>query len=522
MRRALRWVKRIVLGTIALVVVSVVAVLVILHTDWGREKARAVALEQLQQFFPGGIHADRIEGSVLGELRLVGVTINGADKRPMIRAKHVRANIKLAALFTKTVALEYAIANDVEITDPSNPVHIPEDPEPSTWTVEMPRLEVHRARVMLTGAQPNTFENLEIKASLVVPPVEAILARAAIVGAWKERGLPFTVNVDAKIGERAELPVLRATLGDTTITGMGIVIDPAQPVATLAIHATPAVVAAFAPTVRLPAAADVALAITAVGKESRVELAGTMGTTSIEGALVGTISTQRVRGMIAVNGVDVATFAPHLTGGGSGVFAIVADGKAQAGHVLALVRGQLLDLPAGHAMIDLSGSARGGRAFVVAGGEGGAGAALLGSVTRDGDRVELVGTRLVATSRNAAVATAGRVPVKGAITIRGRAEGTLAPTLALDVDGNVDGYGLATTDPALGGIAIAEVHGRADARLTPAGTMTQLHVTAERVVRGGSPLGTFEITGTHRGDKLSTRVVAHPAALPGAVAKLDA
>jgi len=89
MRRVLKWVKRIVLGTLAVVFVTVIVVLILLHTDWGRNKARTIALAQLQQFFPGGIDVERIEGSVLGDVELVGVTINGFDGKRMIRAGRV-------------------------------------------------------------------------------------------------------------------------------------------------------------------------------------------------------------------------------------------------------------------------------------------------------------------------------------------------------------------------------------------------------------------------------------------------
>ena len=39
-RRVLRWVRRVVVGTLALAVIAIAVVLAALHTDWGREQVR--------------------------------------------------------------------------------------------------------------------------------------------------------------------------------------------------------------------------------------------------------------------------------------------------------------------------------------------------------------------------------------------------------------------------------------------------------------------------------------------------
>lgn len=523
MRRVLKWVKRIVLGTLAIVVVAVVALLIVLHTDWGRDKARTIALAQLQAIFPGGIAVERIEGSVLGDVTLVGVTINGRDGKRMIRAGRVTTNLELTALFGKTIALEFVRAEDVEVTDPSNPVELEEDPEPGTWTVELPQIAVRGARFTISGEQPMTFERLELDAALSVPPLDPLTARVQLRGHWKERGVPFTVEAEASVGEQVRVPKLVATLADARVEGTDLVVDLARPTGKLAIHATPAVVASFAPALALPAAADVTLALGLAGAESRIDLAATMGGASLTGAFLATPADQRIRGMLTASGIDVQTFVPRLTGSGDGTVAVVGDGKARTGHVLALVRGRLLDLPAGHALVDIGVDPEGARAMLVAGGSGEVGTAAIGWLARDGRRFDLVDARVVATARDAAAATGGQAPFKGTIIARGRARGSIAPALGIELDGQVHGYGLVSTDPKLGGLRIATLTGRADAMISEAGTFSHLHAILKDVRRAGAPLGTFELDARNRPDgKIAAKLQAHPALIRGSTADVEA
>ncbi len=518
MRRALRWVKRIVLGTIATVLVIVIAVLIILHTDWGRDKARRIALSQLQALFPGGIHADRIDGSVLGDIELTNVTINGFDKKRMIRAGKVRTNLKISALFTKTIELEFVDVDDVEVADPSNPVKLKEDDEEGNWSVEMPRIHVGHAKFTLTGAQPMTFEDLDVIAGLHIPAHQALTASTTVKGRWKERDLPFDVRAEAEVGDAITVPSLKVIAGDTTITGTKLLVDAARSTGTLAIHATPAVVAKFAPTVVLPAAADVDIAITRP-KESRVDLSAKLGTATVVAVIEGDADTKHARGMLAADGVDLATFLPSLPGHGDGVLGFTVD--PSAAHATVLVRGQLLDLPAGHALVGVDATTGGARAMLIAGGKGKLGTAAVGQLRREGTKLQLVDARVLTSVGDASAATAGQVPLAGPISVGGNAKGSLAPVLDIELAGYVSGTALHSTDPKLGGLAIASLDGSTAASITAAGVTGRARVTASKVSRGGSPLGTFVVDARSRGDrKIVANVKAFPAAIQ-AVAELD-
>jgi hypothetical protein len=62
-RRALRWIKRLVLGALALAVVAVIAVVVAAHTAWGREQIRQQVAAALARSFPGGARIGRVEAA---------------------------------------------------------------------------------------------------------------------------------------------------------------------------------------------------------------------------------------------------------------------------------------------------------------------------------------------------------------------------------------------------------------------------------------------------------------------------
>src|SRR5215467_3814069 len=74
MRRALRWIKRFLVTLALLVTVSVIVVLIVLHTDWGRGKLRGYVEDALAARYPGS-HIGTLDGSVLGTLTLRDVRV---------------------------------------------------------------------------------------------------------------------------------------------------------------------------------------------------------------------------------------------------------------------------------------------------------------------------------------------------------------------------------------------------------------------------------------------------------------
>ena len=521
MRRALRWLKRFVLAFLAITFVAVTAALIVLHTDWGRDKARTIVLAQIQQFFPGGIHVERIDGSVLGQVRLTNLTINGYDKQRMITARSARANLKYTALFSGRIELEYVELEDVDVVNPGNPVWVDPTTPPFGWDVALPKISVRRARVTVAGEQPMTFENVELDAAVAVTGGGGPIDVSANVGAtWREYALPLSVKANANITERVVVRSLDAVAGDSTIAGKELVVDLARPTGTLVVHATPGVLAKLAPQIALPAPVDVRIDLADTGTESRVEVAATMKNASLQATLLGDLDKLAARGTIVINDVDLATIAPSLTGSGSGVIAVTAD-QTRA-NVTAIVRGQLLDLPAGHAVVGVDATRTSVRAILVAGGAGGTSTTAAGELAIDGDDLKLVDSTVLVKMKNPSVVTAGKIPFRGPLRLAGTAKGPIAPKLALELTGEVEGYGLASTDPKLGDLRIARVSGSASGSITEAGTYSRFRATVKDVSRGGSPLGTFEIDGRNRKDgKIALTLTARPAAIPNSVATID-
>src|SRR4051812_22841875 len=124
MRRVWKWLKRIVLGAIALVMIAVILVVILLHTDWGREQVRKRVESVLRDQFPGGAHIGKLGGSVFGTLTVDQLELDGADGKPLIAAGHLEATVELLPLLWKTVRVDSIVATDVAVdwrAQPSKP-----------------------------------------------------------------------------------------------------------------------------------------------------------------------------------------------------------------------------------------------------------------------------------------------------------------------------------------------------------------------------------------------------------------
>src|SRR5262249_15771699 len=126
-KRALRWVRRIVLGAVLLVFILVGTGVAVLHTDWGRKKLTNQIKSALADTFPGGVSIETLEGSVLGEVTLKNIVINARDKRPFIEVETLHVKLGIAPLIKKSVHVDEAIAEGVKISIRPQP---PEPPKP--------------------------------------------------------------------------------------------------------------------------------------------------------------------------------------------------------------------------------------------------------------------------------------------------------------------------------------------------------------------------------------------------------
>jgi len=520
-RRALRWLARFGLAVLALVVLAVGVGLIAIHTDWGREQIRrrveAIAGETLP-----GLRIGRLDGSLLGDFELHDVSLAAVEGGSFARAKRVRVNLGLLALLGKTARVDTLEIDGLELVLPRTPALIPDD-EPATWSVEIPALAVRDARIAIEGDAPITLAGVTLTGAFASAPRAPLRVDAHATGTWRERALPLDATVALRVGERVEVPSVRVTLGELRVTGSRIVVDGVRTTGEVEVAATPRAVAALVPQVRLPAAVALQLAVTPAGsgRDERVELAGSLGDATVHGTLVGDPEARTARGVITASARDAGVLHPALAGAADATIAIVADRARVRGTVIA--RGAGLDLAPAHALVGFDATRAVLHALVIAAGDGEARVAAVAEIARTETpatpgvaaavRYELVDGAIVASVRDAAVTSVGRVPVGGLVRVVARAHGPIGPSPDLRVSGTVAGDRLAYDDVRVGRVR-ATLGGRVRHALEG-----WVKVTATGIRKAGAPIGAVTVDArTRDGRVIAVDVEARPAAVDVVVA----
>ena len=124
----------------ALLVLVLVAVLIVTNTDWGRERARRTAANQIQGAVNGQVEIGRIEGNLLRGARLIGVSVADSAGRPFVRADTLDVGYSIGDLLSRRISLtDIRLSNAVVVLDQPpgeawNFVRIfsrPSEPEPA-------------------------------------------------------------------------------------------------------------------------------------------------------------------------------------------------------------------------------------------------------------------------------------------------------------------------------------------------------------------------------------------------------
>jgi TamB, inner membrane protein subunit of TAM complex len=546
-RRLLRWIKRGVLGTLALTVFAVGAALIVLHTDWGRERLRRVAEAEIAEAFSRGARIGRIEGSVLGELVVRDVELQAADGRTYARVGELRIDLALRPLLGKVARIDRLVADDVELY-PLRAIAPPEsEPEPGTWSVELPAIEVHRARVVIEpgaeGTEPVTLDRLELAAAVSMSAGAPIDVSARVSGTWRERGAPVAGSLVVRAGEVVALPKLELQIGGASVRGTDVVLDPALPTGAVKIDVPADALERLVPGVRLPAAARLDVTLARVdGGELAIRLTGGLGAARVTGTLYADVAGARVRGVVTAKDVALGelTGGAH-TGGGAAIVALEADRARIRGTVIAT--GRVDELPAGHTVVSFDVGIDQALARASAGGVSGAGGASLagaitdaaglviafgsgasargfGRLSRQGGALVLDAGRLTASARDIA-AFAGPLageaaPVRGGLALDVAASGTVAP-LDVAVSGTLEGDRVAYGEAPADSLSVRRLSARF--RGTARGSLEAAVGEATGSLRGiadaGVPRGSASFAAKLRADrKLEATIKAWPAAAP--------
>lgn len=462
-----RWFKRIVLGTLTLIVVAVATLLIVLHTDWGRGIVRSQVETQLNKTFVGGAKVGKIEGSAFGELTLRDVVINGPDKKPAISIRTLRLRLGLMPLLSDQVRLGGLVAEDVDVDlrrDPDGQLQItrltrPNPGPKSNWSIEIPTIQVHRTHVRFDpgGGQPLVnLDAIEIAGSAMIPANGPLDASVNVTANWRERGnLPIAITTAVhKDPEVLTVPTLVASAGAIKVAASEIKVWGGEsPVigGTLTLQAPKAELERIVPGLQAYNL-DISLEAVPVTEEGRtqISLSG-----SVDQAKLGLfanvhIGQKHAVGMLSTGEIDVTKFSGGKVVGSGSTFVMfdVAPGKPgdlPTANAMILASGEMADLPP--ADVAMAVSTQGQQISASIGAVNDAlTAAISGIIHKRGDAISLEAGRIVASTPDPKSASGGKAPVRGHLAVDLTASGAISPKPSLAVKGKIDGSKLRFQD----------------------------------------------------------------------------
>ncbi|MBL0219118.1 MAG: translocation/assembly module TamB domain-containing protein [Myxococcales bacterium] len=510
--RIRRWIKRGVLGLLGLVVVAVAAVLILIHTSFGRELVRRQIEAKLADLFIGGGHVGAVEGSPFGTLVLRDVVLDGSDGEPVLSVKKVSFELGLLSLISKHANLSAVVVEDVELRiardqDGGLQVLHMMRPQPSTgWSVDVADLLVHRAHVAYdTGTEWMNLDALEIVGAAHLPYQRVVETNLSIRGAWRERVAGVSLDAVVRIdGSVITIPSLIAQAGALTVAGanLTIVASPdALPVmsGTVIVNAPAIAVAQLVPGVQLPADLAFAANLTSTAPWTHVSLLGQIGGTPVRAMLDADLTRRFVRGVIASGTLPLAALSRgKLVGSGGGVVMFEATpgepGMLPTARGVLAVWGELAGLPAGHAAIAFD--THGERARTAVGIVAPSVRAMLeGELLWAGEALRLPRGTLIASTSDPATASGGKADVHGALSANLAVSGTLWPEPNLAVVGHASGRRLRFQDLSVASMSLA-----IDARELPRQPRGRARLELVDLVRGDLQLGQLRVTAANRAD----------------------
>jgi hypothetical protein len=495
-RRALRWAARIALGLLAFAIFALAVVIGIVHTSWGKNYLREKIVAELQADFPGSTIAE-LDGSPLGTLILRGVTINGRDRKPMVTVDRIAVSAALRPLLGKTVHVESVRVSGVSVSireqppapAPAKPATPATASEPSSWSIEVPDIEVDGVRIDLaTATGHEVFEDIALRAGAWIPAGKPIAATARLHGTWRGKPLTAFASVEQD-GDLTRVPIVAATLGGASLAGYGLEIascDPCtRPLVTgvLAGRAPAALVKELAGQV-LPS--DVAFSVEARPTGDVVALA-TTGSARIDAFAVPDWKALTARALVSVEATDLASFTDGTVTGAGTVVAAVDAGAERVQGVVSVVA-DVADAPPTRVVLAIAGTRT--RVEMIAGARA---RGTRNGIAATGGRDANANTRVDATSTNpTAIAnlTAASTQVLDLRDIVGDA--TLGAIAHLDITPAGDAITLPDAHVVASVNGITDARGAFFASVTASGPVWP--------VRDVSVLGTVDADGVRRED----------------------
>ncbi|MBA3464567.1 MAG: translocation/assembly module TamB domain-containing protein [Deltaproteobacteria bacterium] len=524
---ARKWIKRILLGLLLFIVVAVGVVLVVIHTNFGRELIRKQVEARLDAMFLGGGTVGKIEGSPFNELTIKDLVINGPDGAPAITAKKVKLGIGILPLISKKAILSSVIVEDLDVRlarDQDGNLQfeylLRPTPDEPAWSVSIPTVEIHRAHVAYdTGTEWLNFDNLEIIGGASMMFGRPLTVNLSVRGALRERAVGLSLDAVVKVDHNViTVPSLIAQAGIVVIAGVALRVElPVEPTAmtapmttqrvpphplisgTLIVNAPALGVELLVPGTRPPTDIALAMNVDAVAPFTKVSLLGQLGVTPVRALVDVNLGMKSAKGMVSSGLLDLTLLTGgRITGTGAGVVLFEAgmpedDGLPKAAGI-ATVWGDIADVPDARASIAFHTGGDKLRTVVSAVGKG-MKATVEGQITMAGDRLNLDRSTIVASSSDPARSTNGKAPVHGAVSMRFAASGVLLPQPNLAVSGRMDGQRLRFQDLQASKMKLA-----IEARGLPRQPSGKAELELDGIVRGNMHLGQLRVTAGSRSD----------------------
>lgn len=527
-RRAARIVGRIMLGVTISIFVVIGALLIVLHTDWGRAKLRDQIVAQMDDVFVGGVEIGSLEGSVLGEVVLRDVVIHDREGRAAITIDRLRLEVALTALVQRRIELEHVVAEGVAIDvrrrgDVLNLAGmIRDDGEPSTWSIAITDFAVRDAGIAVDlGGRLVHFDEVSASGALVAPVDGSITGRIDLAGAWRERAAPITARAELRVTDATiELATAELAIGEVRIAARDVELLDTGIAGALAIDAPAGAIAHLLPNIATsPAVALRLTAQPATADGTTVTVAGSLAGARLGGALTLSIEDRpKFAGTLTAKELDASRFAdgaiatmldaritidvivdPARDGlamlGGD----LVVHGAGRVGGVVIDDAAATISLADGIATIDASARAPGGaRAQLEASG-----------TVRDDGAIVISRAHLVASAGELRRATGGRLDVGGAIELDLAAAGLIRGGVPeLEVTGHVTGHQLRAE-----ALAIEHVQLRFALAGTPARPTGRIELAIDGAKLAGRPLPVVSIAVRSRTDgRFAVDLRSHAAA----------
>lgn len=542
--RLWRFVKRTVLTLFVFACVLAGVLIALLHTRWGRDQIRQQIEAALQSSFPGGAKVGAVDGSVLGELVVSGVELDGLDRKPMITIRELRVHVALLPLVRKRVEVTRLALDGVTVDIHPQPPAPPKPPEPpseggSSWSISLDDVRLEHGAFALTGyGAPLHVDDLGFAGALQIPAGQPFAARLAIAGTLRERGLAFALaTADATITPvgQTHASELVALAGGALVAAAGVAFDPAKPDRPAGDLVAVAPARAIATLAQLPSPAGLpgdALAIAhvdnGVGRGVRAHALALVGDGRVETWAHGDVAARTASALVIADAPELARFLVHVAGADAAEAEPPVRGPAHAVVMGALsggwVRGVALadeafaDLPPASAAIAFDATPARAIAHATFAGPGNARAHVIGELRRSKGVLEIATADATIVVPDPALASGGRVPARGALHATATiVDGKLAPALDLRVTGRVDGDRLALADT-----RVASLDGYYSVRVGASRRpLVSAHLEARGLAQGTAPLGLAVVDAQTRGDDaIDVNLHAYPR--PGVAADLDA